>query len=393
MSPTQNTPPPSRAQQPSIRSFFQPKQPIYAAPPRIPSTTTNSNENIPPQDFDAGYSRDVLSKGASANGSAGADNLSDGLPVNGSASPLQPLNSTSTSPSKQSSYLPPDYSIEIPQPQHIQPLRRINSLLLPVPYPDAFYNAILSPPPGSTPVSFSFSRVLLHHSPSSPSEPKVIGSLICRLDPSPPPFPPNQYSIYLQSLSLLSPHRHLGLATHLLDAIISLATSTQVPLGVKIEGLYAHVWIENTDALEWYLKRGFEKGELVEGYYRRLRPQEAWLLRRRITVKDHMSSPQTQLPATDPQSQPVPSPATMDTKPNPARPPPVKHTASFQDRRPEREWNDLPEDVLLRVGRGAGDEQSKESSRSSSRSGVSEGGTVKGKKKRSYPAAAFGGGV
>ncbi|PQE24467.1 hypothetical protein CJF30_00009967 [Rutstroemia sp. NJR-2017a BBW] len=337
----------------------------------MPGATANSDENTSPQNYNAEYSGDVLSNGASANESASANGFSP--------------NATSLPPSTQSSPLPSDYSIEAPQPQHIQPLHRINSLLLPIPYPDAFYNAILSPPPGSTPVPLSFSRVVLHHSPFSPSEPKVIGSLICRLDPSPPSSPPNHYSIYLQSLTLLSPHRHLGLATKLLDAVIGLATSTQVPLGVKIEGLYAHVWVENTDALEWYLKRGFEKGELVEGYYRRLRPQGAWLLRRRITVKDHMSSSQTQLP----QSQGMTSPANA----NPTRPPPAKHTASFQDRRPDREWNDLPEDVLLRVGRGAGDEQSKESSRSSSRSGVSEGGTTRGKKKRSYPAAAFGGGV
>ncbi|PQE21306.1 hypothetical protein CJF32_00006443 [Rutstroemia sp. NJR-2017a WRK4] len=383
--PTKTTPPPPRAQQPSIRSFFQPKQPVYAAPPGMPGATANSDENTSPQNYNAEYSGDVLSNGASANESASANGFINGLPLNGSAASLQSPNATSLPPSTQSSSLPSDYSIEAPQPQHIQPLHRINSLLLPIPYPDAFYNAILSPPPGSTPVPLSFSRVVLHHSPSSPSEPKVIGSLICRLDPSPPSSPPDHYSIYLQSLTLLSPHRHLGLATKLLDAVIGLATSTQVPLGVKIEGLYAHVWVENTDALEWYLKRGFEKGELVEGYYRRLRPQAAWLLRRRITVKDHMSSSQTQLP----QSQGM----TPPTNTNPTRPPPAKHTASFQDRRPDREWNDLPEDVLLRVGRGAGDEQSKESSRSSSRSGVSEGGTTRGKKKRSYPAAAFGGGV
>jgi ribosomal protein S18 acetylase RimI-like enzyme len=397
--PTKSTPPPPRAQQPSIRSFFQPKQPVYAAPPGIPIASTNSNENTPPQTSNAEYSGDVLSKGASTNESASANSLlnglpmngsvtPNGLPMNGSATPLQSPNSSSLPSSTQPSSLPPDYSIEAPQPQHIQPLHRINSLLLPIPYPDSFYNAILSPPSGSTPVSLSFSRVVLHHSPIPPSEPKVIGSLICRLDPSPPPAPSNHYSIYLQSLTLLSPHRHLGLATQLLDSVIGLATSTQVPLGVKIEGLYAHVWVENTDALEWYLKRGFEKGELVEGYYRRLRPQEAWLLRRRITVKDHMSSSQTQLP-TQAQSQSIASSANK----NPIRPPPAKHTASFQDRRPDREWNDLPEDVLLPVGRGAGDEQSKESSRSSSRSGVSEGGTARGKKKRSYPAAAFGGGV
>ncbi|TEY73052.1 hypothetical protein BOTCAL_0084g00310 [Botryotinia calthae] len=287
--------------------------------------------------------------------------------------------------------LPQGYKIEIPQDHHIQPLRRINALLLPIPYPDAFYHAITSPPSPSIPISLSFSRVVTYA--DSNSEPKVIGSMICRIDPSPPssPYaepPANTYSIYLQSLTLLSPYRTLGLATALLNSVIESATSSRIPVGVRIEGLYAHVWVDNQEALEWYTKRGFEKGELVEGYYRRLRPQDAFVFRRRFSVQDHISR--------QPQTNPTPilnsiinanaksiPPPPMSTT---TRPPLSKNTTSFQDRRPEREWNDLPEEVFLRP-RAQGDEQSKESSRSSSRSGASGSS---GKKKRSYPAAAFG---
>lgn len=162
-------------------------------------------------------------------------------------------------------------------------------------------------------------------------------------------------------------------------------------MGVRIEGLYAHVWVENQEALEWYAKRGFEKGELVEGYYRRLRPSDAWVFRRRFGVQDHISKSQTNLaPATN--SIGTTSASAKSTPPPPmgtstsTRPPPSKHTTSFQDRRPEREWNDLPEEVFLRPR----EEQSKDSSRSSSRSRVSGGEGKGGKKKRSYPAAAFG---
>jgi len=70
------------------------------------------------------------------------------------------------------------------------------------------------------------------------------------------------------------------------------------------------------------------------------------------------------------------------------RPDGLVHARSFQDRGPEREWNDLPEDVLGNANAtGSGflkpkvEEGSAASSRSSSRSG---------KKKRVYPAAAFG---
>ncbi|KAF5873291.1 putative gnat family protein [Botrytis fragariae] len=381
-----NTPPPPHPQQPTIRSFFQPKQPTYTPPPgTTPITTSDSHEN--------------------RNGNAGQE-IPPPQPASGPPSstnaPLPPVTTATTatpdslqsSSASSSQQLPRGYKIETPQDHHIQPLRRINALLLPIPYPDAFYHAITSPPSPSIPISLSFSRVVTY-TPDSHSEPKVIGSIICRIDPSPPssPYaqpPANTYSIYLQSLTLLSPYRTLGLATALLNSVIESATSSRMPIGVRIEGLYAHVWVDNQEALEWYTKRGFEKGELVEGYYRRLRPQDAFVFRRRFSVQDHISrQPQTNPTpvlnliqnATAKSTPPPPPPMSTAT-----RPPPSKHTTSFQDRRPEREWNDLPEEVFLRP-RAQADEQSKESSRSSSRSGASGSG---GKKKRSYPAAAFG---
>ncbi|ESZ91693.1 hypothetical protein SBOR_7912 [Sclerotinia borealis F-4128] len=377
--------------QSTIRSFFKPKQPIYTPPPGTSSiTTTNEYEN--------------------GNGNA----RQKVLPPQSASGPQTPL-STNTPPSKSATTATPDsiessqklpqgYKIEIPQDHHIQPLRRINALLLPIPYPDSFYHAITSPPSSSTPISISFSRVVTHTSFDTTSESKVIGSLICRIDPSPPSSanaspPANTYSIYLQSLTLLSPYRTLGLATALLNSVIETATSTRIPVGIKIEGLYAHVWVDNHEAVEWYTKRGFEKGELVEGYYRRLRPQGAWVFRRRFSVQDHIfKQPHTNLsPITNAISNAkstLPPPTSAGT----VRPLHPKHTASFQDRRPNSEWNDLPEEVLKRprASASASEEQSKESSRSSSRSGVSvsvSGGEGKsgGKKKRSYPAAAFGG--
>ncbi|KAM0314134.1 hypothetical protein ACHAO8_004920 [Botrytis cinerea] len=379
-----NTPPPPRPQQSTIRSFFQPKQPTYTPPPgTTPITTPDSHENR------NGNASQAVPPPQPASGPPSSTNAPP--PPGATATVATPDSVESSLASSQK--LPQGYKIEIPQDHHIQPLRRINALLLPIPYPDAFYHAITSPPSPSIPISLSFSRVVTY-TPDSNSEPKVVGSIICRIDPSPPssPYaepPANVYSIYLQSLTLLSPYRTLGLATALLNSVIESATSSRIPLGVRIEGLYAHVWVDNQEALEWYTKRGFEKGELVEGYYRRLRPQDAFVFRRRFSVQDRISrQPQTNptpiinsIINANAKSTPPPPPMSTST-----RPPLSKHATSFQDRRPEREWNDLPEEVFLRP-RAQGDEQSKESSRSSSRSGASGSG---GKKKRSYPAAAFG---
>ena len=44
----------------------------------------------------------------------------------------------------------------------------------------------------------------------------------------------------------------------------------------------AHVWEVNDGGLGWYCKQGFETGELLKGYYRKLRPDGARLVRRGV---------------------------------------------------------------------------------------------------------------
>lgn len=56
---------------------------------------------------------------------------------------------------------------------------------------------------------------------------------------------------------------------------------------MNVKEIYAHVWESNEEALEWYVKRGFEVEEkVVDGYYRKLRPSGARIVRRRIGVGD-----------------------------------------------------------------------------------------------------------
>jgi ribosomal protein S18 acetylase RimI-like enzyme len=349
--------------QPSIRSFFQPRQPSYTAPPSLP--VTKSDNSL--------HSNSISQTPPSA---------SQILPKPSSTLPQQTPSTSS---------LPQQATISPVLEQHIQPLRRINSLLLPIHYPDSFYNKILSP---DHPISFS--RTILWTSPSTstyPSETKVIGGIICRLDPtlSPlstpqtPQFIEEAYDIYIQSLALLSPYRSKGLAAEVLQEIIDAAIGQNQ---IRIASLYAHVWTENEDALKWYTARGFKREEpVLHGYYRRLKPDTAWILRRRLMPTDHLVNLASQVPQAS-QTPPQGSSSALSPAIRPVNPPSAR---SFQDRGPDREWNDLPEDVLgntmLRPPSHLGSrEGSAASSRSSSRSGI-EG---KGKKKRVYPAAAFG---
>ncbi|KAM0273901.1 hypothetical protein ACHAQH_008137 [Verticillium albo-atrum] len=364
----------SKPSQTTIKSFFQPRQPKYAAPPlqQQPLPTGLSYE-APPLPL----SLSILS---------------------------QPNPASATT---QSSLATPRPSIQIQIPREaairslsapdIPALRRINALLLPVTYPDSFYTAAHSTP---------FSRAITWSDPASShdpsSEPKLIGGVVARLEP----LTATTQALYIQSLALLSPYRSHGLATAALADL--LAAPELGPLSVTT--VYAHVWTENADAIAWYAARGFTRDPKVqERYYYKLRPDTAYIVRRDLAAPlpqreqpqstnmgNASSNPAPSVTAAaanlpPSQRQAADSPPLASTAPPPpatsqARPgPPQSRGQSFQNKRAETEWNDLPSDMaptmLAPPSRASSGPGSEASSRSSS--------TVRKKKDRSYPAAAF----
>ena len=96
---------------------------------------------------------------------------------------------------------------------------------------------------------------------------------------------------YIQTLALLSPYRSRGLATCLLNQIIHTLCKSEGFRELGVTSVYAHVWTENKEALEWYRRRGFGVSEsVVEGYYRRLRPGGAWIVWRDLGVGDFLGA-------------------------------------------------------------------------------------------------------
>lgn len=425
----------SHPQQSSIRSFFQPKpQPAYAAPP---------SSGAPPQDKLQDGTQNTTNNDTTKSTPAAAPPPP--------APPLPPTTESPRYPSPVAAQttgpipitLPPTIAV-LPSPpsipsgativpleeHHIPALRRINALLLPVAYPDSFYSKVLDPL-----VSGLFSRAILWQ--DTPSDiPKLIGGLVCRLEPNffldangqplanpPPPLGSNlkpspslslntpYHAIYIQSLALLSPYRSLGLAAAALDHII--ASATLLPAaGTTIDArtIYAHVWTENEEGLKWYQARGFERDSSgpVKGYYFKLRPDTAWIVSRHIGPGTAPLPQPTTIRSPQPQTTPsvltaavnLPPPtgsllSTSSAAPGPPKKSPIVSPASsttslsFQNRRPETEWNDLPAEMVAggglvpppRSGSG-GAGSSTTSSRSSSRIGK--------KKERAYPSAAFG---
>lgn len=173
-------------------------------------------------------------------------------------------------------------------------LKQLNSLLLPIPYPEHFYKEILTDP-----VTADLTLLAIWHpnpdlgsNSGAQSKGRLVGAIRCRLLESPPtdPTPEHRSShnsdqkgpiLYLSTLVLLSPYRSQGIATQLLNAVLKRAVCNH---GVTRVG--AHVWEANSEALEWYQRRGFVMVGKEEGYYRRLKPQGAVVVERRVGVMD-----------------------------------------------------------------------------------------------------------
>ncbi|KAL1384327.1 hypothetical protein HDK64DRAFT_31303 [Phyllosticta capitalensis] len=202
--------------------------------------------------------------------------------------------------------LPPNVDITHLDASTLHSFRRLNSLLLEIPYPPKFYDETLSDPVVHSLSLAAFWRDNVSASPATtttrtaapPRKPILIAGIRCRvLTPSSLPLPSANGDgsaggsttlsssrgpiLYIATLATLSPYRALGLATHLLARVTGTAAREH-----GVQAVVAHVWERNEEGLDWYKARGFEVLGKEEEYYRKLRPMGAWVVRRRVGVAD-----------------------------------------------------------------------------------------------------------
>jgi ribosomal protein S18 acetylase RimI-like enzyme len=223
----------------------------------------------------------------------------------------------------------PHITIDPVRTVHIPSLSRITGLLLPIRYPSSFYTACITDP-----VIASLSRVAVYHDHPVTAAPvpgsveptfagrarsssgsaggvgtdKVIGGIRCRLERHPKEEAPGAEdntkgksspptNLYIQTLHLLSPHRGNGIAVSLLNSLLfsqppsspSSSSSASSKSSYRVSPLVrhynirtvtAHVHETNEEGLKWYVARGFHiEDGVVQGYYRRLNPGGARIVR------------------------------------------------------------------------------------------------------------------
>jgi ribosomal protein S18 acetylase RimI-like enzyme len=182
--------------------------------------------------------------------------------------------------------LPPNASITSITAETLPAFRRMTSLLLPIPYPDKFYNEILTDDVAS---NISLVCLWTDGRPAPERTARVVSGIRCRLLPYSPTVssvhddtvPKDVPSLYISTVTTLAPYRGHGLASALLRRVIARAIRDY-----GITTVTAHMWEANEDVREWYANHGFKEVRFEEQYYRRLRPSGAWLLERKIGPQD-----------------------------------------------------------------------------------------------------------
>ena len=313
------------------------------------------NLDLPP--ITPAYGRSILQ-------AAGATEDADGnlvMPVLPSPSP------SSSSSSSSSAAAAAHNKIVYPRDVHVPDLVSVNGVLLPVRYSDSFYKVVADP----TRIASLFNRVILG------DDGEVVGGVVCRLEPSPfASGPGSGLAVYIQSLALLSPYRGRGLMAAVLESIVATvralnaaAASNLLATTGPVVSLFAHVWTEHDDALQWYAARNFvrEGDGPVQDYYFSLRPATAWIVRRDVAdvpaaaaaagndkgivaqLAALQTSQKTQQQTPPPPPPPVSSSSASTSAATSAPPPSLSRTTtaqSFQNKGPETEWNDMPADML-----------------------------------------------
>lgn len=180
--------------------------------------------------------------------------------------------------------LPSNVELRECRKEDIKSFKRLNSLLLPIPYGDSFYREIMEDE-----VTRNITLVALWHDSSADTakhKGTLVGAIRCRLLNNLPGGPaPIQKKdgpmLYLSTLVLLSPYRGHGIAARMLDVMVRRGVNDY---GIASVG--AHVWEANEEGLAWYRKRGFKEVRREEGYYRRLNPQAAVVMMKDVGVMD-----------------------------------------------------------------------------------------------------------
>ncbi|XP_014260426.1 N-alpha-acetyltransferase 50 isoform X2 [Cimex lectularius] len=142
-------------------------------------------------------------------------------------------------------------------PHNIKQLKKLNTVVFPVSYNEKFYKDVLEV--GELAKLAYYNDI-------------VVGAVCCRVDTS-----DNSRRLYIMTLGCLSPYRRLGVGTTMVEHVLN-----HVQKDGNYDNVYLHVQVNNTGAIDFYKKFGFEIHETKKHYYKRIEPADAHVLQKTL---------------------------------------------------------------------------------------------------------------
>jgi ribosomal protein S18 acetylase RimI-like enzyme len=149
-------------------------------------------------------------------------------------------------------------------------LRALNAALFPVRYGDAFYDDCRRAG-GCTQLAYAVDDDDGATTTRTRTT-TLAGAIACRLEMN---AASDGARLYIMTLGVYAGQRDGKIGSRLLTHALNVASRDAF-----VKEAYLHVQTNNFQAFEFYERFGFEKGEVVKNYYKRIEPPDAVILRR-----------------------------------------------------------------------------------------------------------------
>ncbi|KAI5969678.1 NAT5 [Candida margitis] len=154
--------------------------------------------------------------------------------------------------------------------------KKINEVSLPTRYPQSWYTASLESSDVVVQLGFYSELPVGAIRARSFNNNQIKSSFAESINSTTLQKTPN--CMYIESFAVLEKYRNLGIGSELLSWVIE-ETKKRF-----IHEIIIHVQATNENAISWYLKKGFKKQDLVEGYYKEqgLEAPDAYILKHSV---------------------------------------------------------------------------------------------------------------
>merc|ERR1719272_994347 len=142
--------------------------------------------------------------------------------------------------------------------KNVEQLRILNRVVCPVTYTEKFYDSLLAK--GNS----DWTQLAFHND-------VMVGAICTRKDLE------DANKVYIMTVGVLAPYRDNLIGSKLLWKIIEKCNEE-----AEVKQIYLHVQQGNDDAVNFYAKFGFEVGDEVKDYYKRIDPPHAIILYKNI---------------------------------------------------------------------------------------------------------------